>query len=453
MRLRTLFLIVACSLAASLQAADEFKEFVLKDGTVYADVPVIEETDTHYIVTLPEAEGKTIRVEKTIAKADVKRAIRPTQEEIDYRKLKRFFLQEDAVNPQSVEDFKFQTERFLKKYPESTGKVEIESELSKYNDVLKHLEAGDVKYKGEWVPKSVQERMSYTINSSRLLEMMKSRIAMKDYRNALNFYDRLVAEYLASEAMVDAEKLVLPTAIQYERQLKQKAANAKRKEEERQKKNNELAKRNPKERTRQLELQRGEQTKYNKEHQERTQRERNAGVKRWLPVNEYNASTIEGATYSVTSFIATKKKEQEVKKDDAPYVGKGDEAIKKFWELADAGNYKEARDQLSLLRGYRISESIRTPMDNVVKELYDVSMKAEAEARKEKDAARKAEIEKRAAERKALREKERKIREENARKAQEMREKANTSKKKEAGEDSAKKSEPASAPAAEAPKE
>lgn len=448
MRLRTLLIALACSIPMiGFSPADEFKLFELKNGTKYSDVPIIEETDTHYIVSVPEAPGKSIKVEKKFAKSEVKQAVRPTPEEVDFKKVSRFFVSEEEATEQSIADFKFQTDRFLKKHPESPNKAQIDELQAKYDVITKHWDAGDIKFEGKWITKEQQQRILYTIRSQKLLDLMKSRAQARDYRNALNCYEKLLNEYPAAEATATAEKSVVQVATLYEQQIKAQLAAVKAADAERQKRWTAMAKTNSAERGKEMQDFRNKQSEANKEYQDRVKKERDAGIKRWLPVNTNLASAMESSAYNVASFIAVKKREVENKKEsDKPFEGKGDSAIAKYWEAVDQKDVNAAKDWMGNIRGYRVPEDIRRPMEDALKTLQDEKRAAEAAARAAQADARRKEAEKRAAERAAEREKSKKAREETAKKIAERK-----SGGKEAKESDAEK--PAEEPKAEeAPK-
>ncbi len=421
MKFSSFILAVACSVPFLAFSADEVKELELNDGTIHKNCTLIEETDTYYIMAVPQKEGKSIKDEKKIMKSEVKRLVKPSAEEIDFKKLQRVFLDESAVNEKSAEEFNTAVDKFLKKYPNSENKAKIEAEKARNKDILDHLKAGDIKVDGKWVNKDVQARILYGLQAKKLLTLMKSRAAARDYRNALNCQEKLKKEFPASESTVKALELA-PGLIQlYVKQLEPLRDNAKYQDDEKKKELAALRKKNPeagnKAQTEYLQQQREKMSALSSKNHE----ERRAGYL-WTSYDETDLASIERAMSYAETALQQIKVEAKDKKSNDSTLKSAEQEIADFWAAIDAGKLQDAKQKMSNVRQSRVAESYREPMEASLKALQEKVTAEEQAVREAREKARREAAEKLAAERKAAREKAEKLREENRKKAREAQE-------------------------------
>lgn len=419
MKFRSFIAALAFSLPTMALAIDEIKEVELNNGTVYKNCSVSVETEEYIILDVPQ-EGKTIKEEKKIQKSDIKKIVRPSEEEVSYKKLERLFLDETAVNEQSVSDLDMAIGKFLKKFPNSPGKAKIEAEQAKNKEILTHLKAGEIKLDGKWITKAEQERIAYTLFSKRYLGQMKASAAAKNYRMALNFYEKIKSDFPASEAFVDADKLVRKVCPLYEKQLQDQFETAKQQSDQDQKEMQLLGKaKNGRER---LDQMRKAQTEKRNAFSEKVTQERANGI-RWTSVNPEDPNNIQVGINLVNNQISQFKRET-AKQPDPNFIP-ADILFVEFWKAYDSGDYKITKEIYDKLRSCRLQEEYKNPIEKAKEELREKTEKATRDAKEKAAAERKAEADKRAEERRLAREKAAKIREENARKAQEAKEKRN----------------------------
>lgn len=435
MKFRSFIVALAFSLPAMALAFDEIKEVELNNGTVYKNCAISEETDEYLILDVPQ-EGKTIKEEKKIQKSDIKKIVRPSEEEVAYKRLERLFLDEAAVNEQSVSDLDMAIGKFLKKFPNSPGKGKIEAEQAKNKEIMTHVTAGEIKLDGKWITKAEQERIAYSLFSKRYLALMKANAASKNYRMALNFYEKIKSDFPASEAFVEADKLVRKVCPLYEKQLQEQFETAKQQSDAELKEIQVLSKiKNGRERQDQL---RKAQADKRNAFSEKVAQERASNI-RWTSVNPDDPGNIQVGINLINNQISQFKRET-AKQPDPNFIP-ADILFVEFWKAYDAGDYKITKEIYDKLRTCRLQEEYKNPIEKAKEELREKTEKATRDAKDKAAAERKAEADKRAEERRIAREKAAKIREENARKAQEAKEKRNKG-----GSSVAKPGDPAAKP-------
>lgn len=396
-------------------AMDEIKEVEMNNGTTYKECAVLEETEDYIVLAVPQKDGKsTIKDEKKILKTDIKKIVRPSEEEVAYKKLERMFLDENAVTEQSAADLDLAIGKFLKKFPNSPGKAKIEAEQAKNNEIISHLKNGELKMDGKWITKAEQERIAYSLYSKRYLAAMKVNAANKNYRMAFNFYEKIKTDFPGSEAFVEADKLIRKVGMLYEKQLQEQLVQAKEQAEQTQKQMTELGKnKNNKDRFEQMKK---AQNDARVAASEKVTQERSSGL-RWTSVNLQDPANIQVAINLLSSTNNQFKRDAQ-KQPDPTFIP-ADILFVEFWKAYDAGDYKSTKDIFDKLRSCRLTEEYKNPIEKAKEELRVKNENAEKAAKEKAAAERKAEADKRAAERRASREKAAKLREENARKAQE----------------------------------
>lgn len=409
MKFHTFFL-AAAFLAPSLLAS-EVKEIELNNGTIYKACSISEETPEHYILSVPAGEGKSIRVEKKVIKTDVKRIVLPTKEEIDFKRLQRTFPTEEMVTEAVEADFQASVDRFLKKYPNSPNKLEIDKQVALVKAAVAHLSAGDVLIDGKWMPKSVQERIAYTMHSKKILSAMVSRLTSGDYKTVLNLYDRMAKEFPMSAAFSDAVKVARKTGLLYEKQLDDLSKRARSEYDATQAK---IRKLQPDEAAKVRAI----DNKSRDEFRDRIQAERAAGM-RYTSYNPKDYTSIDSSKSAVSNFNSLLKRDAKGSSEPGEHDGKADSYFEKFWGAIDAGDIKVARESMGLLNSARVPENYKEAARtayNALQKKTDDEMRAKQAA---EAAERKAAAEKKAAEDKARREKAEKMKMENIRKSRE----------------------------------
>lgn len=249
---------------------------------------------------------------------------------------------------------------------------------------------------------------------------MKASAAAKNYRMALNFYEKIKSDFPASEAFVDADKLVRKVCPLYEKQLQDQFETAKQQSDQDQKEMQLLGKaKNGRER---LDQMRKAQTEKRNAFSEKVTQERANGI-RWTSVNPEDPNNIQVGINLVNNQISQFKRET-AKQPDPNFIP-ADILFVEFWKAYDSGDYKITKEIYDKLRSCRLQEEYKNPIEKAKEELREKTEKATRDAKEKAAAERKAEADKRAEERRLAREKAAKIREENARKAQEAKEKRN----------------------------
>ncbi|MCP5538816.1 MAG: hypothetical protein H7A52_01570 [Akkermansiaceae bacterium] len=271
-------------------SADTIK---LKSGETLEGRITFEAADS---IKLEVQLSASIKETKTILKTDILEMTRTSPEELAFGEVKKKLPTPSLLKPSDYQSLiEAGPTAFLRTYPASKHKSEVEKILKELEDEKDKVERGFVKLEGEWITPQRQLEFA-TLTEARKLNLVMRLIAgQANYIGALRNFETLEEQYFGTpgfaEAIPTAEQL-LPAYGQRLTSLLQSVEYRNQKYEEDKKLLDEVA----------LAQVENARKREEAQHAAVVEREKAAGIK-WLSVNQNSKSSLEEAISQVKSEI------------------------------------------------------------------------------------------------------------------------------------------------------
>lgn len=209
---RILRILLTLPLAAAF--ADTIK---LKSGEVLQGHVVNSDTKS---VTFDIQFSPTIVDQQTYARTDIADLSVEAGDETAFARIREIKTPDTALSPKDCQSLiDSELAPFLKQYPASPRKADVQRQIAAMRADLARLNAGDIKVSGAWYDKGTQETEKYQIEAATLLEAMKQQIDAKNFPTAMNSYTLLQRSYQNSMAFVEAVPLATKAVASLQQQL------------------------------------------------------------------------------------------------------------------------------------------------------------------------------------------------------------------------------------------
>jgi hypothetical protein len=167
-----------------------------------------DETDSEVVIDVPVSSS--ITDERVIRKEDIAKIEKEQPDEIAYRQL-------IAIQPSSELSYTSQTydqiltsiNDFLTKYPDSAYAPEIQKLAVAFQDEKRHVDAGQLKYLGEWLSKDEVARRQIQIVALQYYHNMQQQAAAGDLVGAMQTFDAIEKNYPTTRSYPAAVTLAL----------------------------------------------------------------------------------------------------------------------------------------------------------------------------------------------------------------------------------------------------
>lgn len=179
-------------LSLSLVGSAFADTFVLKDGT-RLEGKILSETADSYMLEVQVT--KSIKDEKTVAKADVKEIVREKLDETAYEKLKGLVPTPDLLTTDEYDSRILQITKFIKDHPKSLKVADANTMLATLKEEGTAVQSGGFKLNGKIISAEEYKANAYEIDAK--VQEAKVRDAMHkgDILNALRGISRIEAEF------------------------------------------------------------------------------------------------------------------------------------------------------------------------------------------------------------------------------------------------------------------
>lgn len=212
---------LAASLMVTLIGAASADTLHLKNGTTY-EGKILNETPDSYLVEVMVT--KTIKEEKTIAKADVDKIEREKLDEKAYLEIAKLVPAPDLL---ASGDYRSRLDlcyKFVKSFPNSPLAAKaraIAGELEKENDAVAQ---GGVKLGGKLISSADLQANKVEINARVLESSVRAHAKASEWIPALRDFAKLEAEYSSTAPFRDVLPVVKEVIGQYNAQLLESSA-------------------------------------------------------------------------------------------------------------------------------------------------------------------------------------------------------------------------------------
>lgn len=181
--------------------------FILKDGT-RLDAKVLREDPTSYVLEVQVT--KSIKDERTIAKADVVKVERERQDLVAFEAIAKLKDTPDLAGQAEYEQRIRAVEKFMKDFRASSKYDEAKAIADKLKNEANEILAGGIKLNGEIVSAQQYQANKYELDARSQAEKIKKQIDAKQFLAALRLFGEFEKDYRNTSAYND----LLPTAIQ-----------------------------------------------------------------------------------------------------------------------------------------------------------------------------------------------------------------------------------------------
>ncbi|RYD37003.1 MAG: hypothetical protein EOP87_04395 [Verrucomicrobiaceae bacterium] len=211
MKLRLSTLVPLAGLLMS--GASSADTFVLKNGE-RLDAKILKETDDSYVLDVKVT--KSIRDEKTVAKADVAEIIPEKTDEVAFEALKGLLPTPDLLPADEYTRRITLIGKFTKENPKSPLVADAEKMLATLKEELAAISAGGVKLDGKIISAGDYASDAYDIDARMIEKRVREAAARGDLVSAMRGIERLQKEY----KLTGARRGLLPLKAQILRAYK-----------------------------------------------------------------------------------------------------------------------------------------------------------------------------------------------------------------------------------------
>lgn len=175
-----------------MSAATSADTFVLKNGE-RLDATILKETADSYVLDVKLT--KSIRDEKTVAKADVAEIIPEKTDEVAFESLKGLVPAQDLLPADEYTRRIALIGKFTKANPKSPLIAEAETMLATLKEELTAISAGGVKLEGKIIPADEYAKDSYDLDARIIEKRVREAAARGDLVSAMRGIDRLQNDF------------------------------------------------------------------------------------------------------------------------------------------------------------------------------------------------------------------------------------------------------------------
>jgi hypothetical protein len=200
----------------------------LKDGTVL-DGTILTEDDKQVVIDAEFASG-TITKRETVRKSDIIEIKRSSEAEKAERQMQRDYerarkYQLDPTNSLPLATYEQVINgvlrKFLTQYTNSPYQKEISEELAQWQAERDLVAAGQVKYRGQWLPSAEAAKVTEQDRARRLLEEGRSLLSKGRFDEAIQRFQNLARTGKLPETVSEARRLEAESYRQWLASLQQ----------------------------------------------------------------------------------------------------------------------------------------------------------------------------------------------------------------------------------------
>ncbi len=233
-----------------------------------------------------------IKDTKTVLRKDIAEIQKSTPDDLEFERIQSHIPTPSLMSSSDYEEMiRTGPEAFLKAYPDSPHKDEVEKILKQLQEEKALRDAGQVKLEDQWISKDYQQNFKANYQARVLKYRMNQLANKRDFTSAMREFERIEEQYTGTEAYPEAVKLAQMILPVYGKTIQRNLADLEYKESEYQKGLETLN-----------ELQRADtEAAYQREQEQykaRVEAEKAEGIK-WMTVNVRSRDSLE----SVSSLI------------------------------------------------------------------------------------------------------------------------------------------------------
>jgi len=216
--MKTQKLITLSLLAFALPASADI--FVLKDGT-RLEGKILSQTADSYMLEVQIT--KTIKDERTVAKADVKEIESEKLDEKAFEPLPKLLPVPDLTSSDEYDRRITAVNAFIKAYPSSPKVKEANQILSTLKEEAVLVSAGGIKLKGKIIPAEEYKADAYDLDARSAEAKIRQQAASSDWLGTLRSFDAFQKDFKSSNSYAELLPLMQQVFQAYEAQISEAA--------------------------------------------------------------------------------------------------------------------------------------------------------------------------------------------------------------------------------------
>lgn len=189
MKQPSLLIPLACLAFANVSQADIF---IMKDGS-RLDAKIISETADSYVLDVQIT--KSIKDEKTVAKADVKEIEKEKLDQKAFEKLAGIVPAPDLLSADDYEKRMAPISNFIREFPKSPLVKDATTMLDTLKAEAAAVKAGGIKLDGTIISAEAYKANAYELDAKVLEARIRSAVTRGDYVNALRGLNKMASDY------------------------------------------------------------------------------------------------------------------------------------------------------------------------------------------------------------------------------------------------------------------
>ncbi|MGJ8695024.1 MAG: PTPDL family protein [Verrucomicrobiaceae bacterium] len=196
----SIFIVSALGLGVTL--ADKI---TLKSGQVI-EGRVLEEQGENYLLEVQVTAS--IRDRKTVAKSEVASIEKEAPDKKPFEELADILPTGDQMPAGAYNHLiENRVKPFLSEFPKSKHAPKVKEMLSTLEEELGRVEAGDIKLEGQWIAKEDWDSNAIELDAQLELGNMKKAAARKQFRSAMQSYEKISRHFAGTESESKAKDL------------------------------------------------------------------------------------------------------------------------------------------------------------------------------------------------------------------------------------------------------
>ena len=228
LKMRTLWFILPISLFCAVQLRAD--SVTLKTGEKITGT-IKDETPAEIVIDVPVSAS--ITDERVIQKTDIAKVDKVQPDEIAYKELAAIQPSAElSYTPQRYSEILGSLEAFQKNFPTSSYLPEIKKLEETFQDEKKRVDAGGVKYRGEWLSKEEAARRSIQIGALQVYDTMQEQATTGDLVGAMQTFATIERNYSTTRSYPSAVALARQVLLRLQQDLAVRAQEVKADQEQ-----------------------------------------------------------------------------------------------------------------------------------------------------------------------------------------------------------------------------
>jgi hypothetical protein len=356
-------------LAGTLTCPLKADTIELKSGVKYQGSIISEDAESYLVKIRYTA---TISDERRIPKKDIRNIIKAPKDSADFKKIQSFLPTPNKTTKEVYSERIAFCTNFLKKYPKSTHRKEVEKIIETLNKENTIVSQGGIKLNGDLIEASKAKTRAYDIDALILTDQIKKSAKAGRFTSALRTWEQLKKDFPHSEAY-KASLVWIPKILKaHQSQLKRELSTLDSRLAKREKVLKSL---DEKDRRATKKILKQKQIRY----EALVKKEKEQLKTQWISIDPFDKKSLDSSLRNTQSAL------NNLTHSNSGNITLANADFQSAWNALDQGDLDLAKQHLQKLKQLRIPEKYIQPIDNEINE-KKAALEAEKKAAEEAEA-------------------------------------------------------------------